>query len=596
MSRRLAMLVALLLVPGAARAEDAPERLLPAGTQLYLRWDGLEDHQASYARTALGKMMQEDTGKFLAVVYQQIQAAVGESLTVPQVLGGLEPDQLQQIQEDVVEAPKLLPVLTRRGLVIAAEVRSIQPPQAQLTLILPGAGVEPRPFLSAMRLAAVTSKQKTKESKIDGAVVTSIEAGPVQLVWWIDAKDAVLVVGTDKPEAVVQRARQKTDRLADNPQFQKVRDFKGFETALRGFLDTAALVKLGRAQGKEVAQVIDDLGLTGLQGVRYYLGFDLPAERGLIEVDLPGPRKGLFKFADSKPFSLADLPPLPSDAVSFAAVRFDLGSLYDRIVKAAESIAGAISPLAPAAVHAALIATDAKLGLSLRHDLIGSLGDLVVMYNSPIDGPVNLGTVALLRVKDEAKLAKALEQLSKALAELSGANLKVHKRNYHGAELRELYVKSQGFVFLPTYTIHKGWLAIGMYPQPVQGFVLRTAGELPVWKAGPDIVPSLDRLPKEFAYVSVSDPRPTVKQVLSVAPFIGASIRSFSPESKFDVGALPHGEMATRHLFPNVSVGTDDGTTLRIQSRTSLQLPFDAVGIDSYFGGLFLATVIRFAN
>jgi len=36
------------------------------------------------------------------------------------------------------------------------------------------------------------------------------------------------------------------------------------------------------------------------------------------------------------------------------------------------------------------------------------------------------------------------------------------------------------------------------------------------------------------------------------------------------------------HLFPNVSVTTDDGKVLRLDSRTSLQLPFDLAGIDTY--------------
>ena len=39
MRRWYAAALVMLLAP-AARAQDAPEALLPAGTQIYLRWDG----------------------------------------------------------------------------------------------------------------------------------------------------------------------------------------------------------------------------------------------------------------------------------------------------------------------------------------------------------------------------------------------------------------------------------------------------------------------------------------------------------------------------------------------------------------------------
>jgi hypothetical protein len=590
MSRYLALAV-VLLATGAARTQEAPERLLPASTQVYLRWDGIEAHRASYEKTALGKMLQEDTGKFLAGVYHQLQTMIGEELTVPNLLEGLDPDKLRVIQEDVTEAPRLVPVFTRNGFVLAAEVRDKE--RFQVTLILPGAGADPKPFLSAMRLIAGATKVEVKETKLADGVIRHLSNEPIHVVWWVEGGDAVLVVGTDKLEAVVERARQKTDRLADNAQFQKIRDFKGFETAVRGYIDTAALVKLARAQGKEVAKIVDDLGLGGLQGIRLYLGFDVPAERSLIEIDMPGPRKGLLTFANSKPFQFSELPSLPDDVINFTALRLNPAGIYDTGARTAESVAGSFSPLAVPLVYAALAKADSTVGIAIRKDLLAELGDTLVVYNSATDGQINLGTTLLLKVKDEKKVSDSLEKLVKALAGLSGAEVKVRKRSYRSAALHELYVKQQGFIFVPTYAVHKGWLAISFYPQPVQGFVLRSNGEVPAWKAPPEVEASLAKMPKDFLAVSVSDPRPTLRQVLSLVPLISGSYRAFMPETKFDVGALPNGHQATRHLFPNVMVTHDDGTTLRIQSRSSLQLPFDLVGVDSYFSGIFLLLVTR---
>ena len=58
---RYGLAILLFLAP-AARAQDAPEQLLPAGTQVYFRWDGLDAHRQAYARTALGRIMEGDTG------------------------------------------------------------------------------------------------------------------------------------------------------------------------------------------------------------------------------------------------------------------------------------------------------------------------------------------------------------------------------------------------------------------------------------------------------------------------------------------------------------------------------------------------------
>ena len=121
-----------------------------------------------------------------------------------------------------------------------------------------------------------------------------------------------------------------------------------------------------------------------------------------------------------------------------------------------------------------------------------------------------------------------------------------------------------------------------LFPQQVQGYILRAKGDLAAWKPDARVRKSLEELPKEFISVSFSDPRPSVKEILSIAPLIGGTVNSFTPDSKFEVGSLPNAQEATQHLFPNVSVSTDDGTTLRLETRASLQLPFDVTGLDVY--------------
>src|SRR5208283_1174086 len=286
---------------------------------------------------------------------------------------------------------KLLATLTTQGVIIGVEVRALEPPDLQVTLILPGAGAQPGPFLAAMRLAASMGKVEAKEVKVGNRAVQHIAAEQVHLVWWADGKDAVVAIGTDKPEAVVKRAHGQTPRLAENSEFKKLQQFKEFETGTRAFVDGAALVKLAKSRGKEVSKIIDDLGLDGLKAVRFHSGFEGPAERSLIEVDMPAPRKGILTLANGKPFKLGDLPAMPPDVITFSATRFDWAGFYDTGIQAVQAIVGVVAPEELPKVKEGLKQADAILGINLRTDLLGELGDMLVTYNSPSEGLFSLG-------------------------------------------------------------------------------------------------------------------------------------------------------------------------------------------------------------
>src|SRR5262249_41432869 len=159
---------------------------------------------------------------------------------------------------------------------------------------------------------------------------------------------------------------------------------------------------------------------------------------------------------------------------------------------------------------------------------------------------------------------EAVEAAVKGLAKTAGVEITTKKKTYRGVELREVHVNVPGFIFIPTYAIHKDWFVVSYYPQAVQGYVLRAAGELPTWKPGPQTAATLAKLPKEFTSIAVSDPRPALRVLLSFAPLLARSAQQALQQSgvkdfPLDIGALPNAHEATRHLFPNVSVTTDDG-------------------------------------
>ncbi|HZY85312.1 MAG TPA: hypothetical protein VFE78_10810 [Gemmataceae bacterium] len=584
MSPRFALALLLSVAPAAAvRAEDAPERLLPAGTQLYVRWDGIDAHRAAYAQTGVGKMMSGDTGAFAQSLFRQLQDGLGALLTVDQLLGGVPPDKLQALQNDAAEATKVLSLLGQNGFILGAEVRGVLIPGGQVTLIIPNAGAKPEAALGAMRLITNLAKAPVKRRKVEGRDVQFLVLGIATLAWWAEGQHFVLSLATEPADAMVKgMSAPKGPRLTDNPLFKRLQAMKKFETSSRGFLDVASLSKLAATVHKDVPKLLDDLGINGVQSLALWSGFDGAAERVLVEMDAPGPRKGLLTLLSGKPFRLGDVPALPPDVVSWSMTNLDVGAAWDVVLKGYEDVLRLASPKDVDELKAGLQKMNETLGFDLRKDLLGALGDRFVMYNTPSDGPLSLGSTLLFQVRDAEKLQASLDQLARSLGKLAGVEVRIKKRAYSDVTLHSVHIRQQGFFFVPSYAVHNGWLAVAFYPQPVQGFVRRSKGEMATWRPSAQVKASFEKLPQQFISVSYSDPRPSLRQVFSLAPLIAASVESFNPDLGFDVGSLPNTQEALRHLFPNVSVVTDDGKTVRLEDRGSLILPIELTGIDTY--------------
>ena len=114
-------LVALLLA-APARAEDvAPERLLPAGTQVYLRWDGVAAHRDAYRQVPIGKLLEGELAPLLKTLLDLFPEGLRSGLTNAKLLDGEPPDKLAKVHADVVAAGKLLDVVAEHGVVIGLE-------------------------------------------------------------------------------------------------------------------------------------------------------------------------------------------------------------------------------------------------------------------------------------------------------------------------------------------------------------------------------------------------------------------------------------------------------------------------------------------
>jgi hypothetical protein len=566
MRQRLVLAVLSLLVPSTGFAQTVPERLLPRGSQIYLRWDGLDAHRDAFDKSAVGKMLKGDTGTFLAgfvsFLEKQVDALAGQEMGLAEILR---------------DVPKAIRSLGKHGFRLGVEARSFNPVEIEGMLVFPKAGKADEVLLPLIRKIGVLAGAEIKEIKVGKRTVFHIPLEPVHLGWWQDGDDAVVVLGTDEPEKVAKAAHAKGPHFTAHPLYKELKSFKEFTTWADGFLDLTSLAKIGGAVSPDLAKLIDQLGLKGLKSVTFHSGFEGTAEHSVILVDMPGPRKGLLSIANRRNIKLADLPPLPPDVTSFSASNLDLARVYDAVVAGIEAGVQIFAPNQADAVKQGIKFVEGLIGVKLREELFGSLGDMFVHYNSPAEGVLGLGGVYLVKVKDADKLQKAMDKLVNGLGGLP-IGVTTNRREYHKAEITEIQLGGEGTFQLPAYTIHKGWLAFSLYPQPIKGFVLRANGDLATWKPGANLSKRLAKFPDEFVSISVSDPRPTIKFIFSIAPPLVALINSFTarfaPGAQFDINLIPNAHEATRHLFPNITVITDDGKKLRIETRASLALPF----------------------
>ena len=643
MVRRLPLALAVLAWAVPARAaDDSPERLLAPTTQLYVRWDGVAAHREAYRNSALGKVLAGDAGHALMVLVEQIPTSLSSSLVGDPLLQGTPPDELQRIHADLKNATRLPQLLADRGIVIGAELRESSPfaldsllprvrglitgdaaamefilPEVQLTVIVPDGAADVEVIAAAVRLLARGGDLKIKEQKVLGTSVGSIqgeEGNPVRLGWWVEGKHLVFSAGTLPPERVLRRMRSSREGITANPNFQRLAAFKDFRPVTRGYLDGASLLNAVKRITQPFAPTawprVEALGLANLKSIRFWSGFEGEESRAVVEIELPGPRQGLAKLFVPKPFKASELPPMPSNVAQWTAGRLDLRGLYEFFLAlAAEEPPGPqaaaeeradgedkAAPVDPAeafrkAKEKAARDFDEALGMKFT-DLLDALGDKVVTYQSPTEGVISMGQVLAISVKNEPALRSALDQFVRGSENIFGP-LRVRKKNYHGVEVREHYARRS--IIVPTYAICDGWLVIGLMPQPVQGFVLRSKGKIAAWKPDAHTAAAMAKASPDSSLLQMADPRVTFQQLLNVAPFLTQAISAFEGDDapgKIDVGLIPNALAVSDPLFPNVVSLRDDGTTIRWEARDSIGLPIEVSGLEVF--GLALLGQLAF--
>jgi hypothetical protein len=632
-------------VSATATAAESVDSLLSPTAQLYVRWDGIGMHNDTYKKSIWGPVMAGPTGDSIRAVLAKLPKLVGNSLLADPLLDGKEPAQLKANLADLKNASKLIDLVADKGVIVAAEVREPTPtlrgvgsalgsilggkmpgpealiPDVQFLAIIPGAADDADVIFSAIRLAMNAGETKTEALGVGdrkGFRMVMPERGPplpIHGAWWVEGKHFVFYFGTMRPEAVMREmdANAQKGGVTAHPLYQRVNANPGFTSVARGFVDAGRVVGLAKSLiGPFVPGVrerIDDLGLNGLKAVVFNSGFDGKESRAIWEVDLSGERKGLSKVLSRQPLGLKDLPPMPPDVSRFSALRVDPTATYDAGIMAVEALT-MLEPLGGEDGKTAgetiknrreFIEREFEkfLGLDVRQDVLPFVGDKVVVFQSPTEGLSVFGTVFCVSLKDPAKIKSVADRINRGLEEFASAPIKVKKKMLRGVEIRELYSRGFGIV-TPTYAFVDDWIVVSLHPQAVQGFILRTKGELEKWKPDAATAARLAKLPQDGCGLQFCRPESTAQNLCVVGPLLigqfslfGRFNQSESDYDPIDVGMVPNGHEVARHLFPNLTVTRDDGKTIRIEVNESFSLPGEAIGLEPI---VVFGTVFGFLN
>lgn len=588
--------------PGLA-AEVEPEALLADQSVAYLRFDGIDRHRPAYEKTVLAGLIRTELDPLIQALQKLLFDALGPQVLSERLLKGVPPDELIKLQAAARQLPHLATYFKTHGVVAGVEVVAPLAGRFQITFVFPQGGQPEHrsAILGAVRLVGYLGRSSTTELKRGSRTILQWDDPqdrdkvPVKLRAWQEGEHVLLTISTEEIEHTLALLEGKRPNLTANAVLKRLAEFDDYETYARGFVDLEAILRVLEKPVPPAAVVAEGLGLSGLESFSFHLGFADEHQRSTFVLDTSGERKALLKLLSPPAgFSAKKRPPLPPDASLVAVAGFDFLAGYEAVLNSIDTVAGVFGPRQAERIKGGIREFETSLGIDLREDLLAGLGPTVVEYISPSEGPFIFGLTFAIEVKDEKKLKNTLDTLMRSIASLSGGDVSIRKRLYRGVELNMIEVGERGFPFVPTFAVHKGWLVASFYPQAVEGYVFRTETGARSWKppalAQSVVERSIKNLeaaggsPARVTAVSVSDPRPGLRQILSVAPLFVALTRSFAGGGggEFDMSLIPNAQALTEPLGENVSVVVDNGKTIRIESYATFPVLLPLSGIDTY--------------
>ena len=301
-----------------------------------------------------------------------------------------------------------------------------------------------------------------------------------------------------------------------------------------------------------------------------------------VYVTTDGPPKGFLSAYTGDPVSEDVLAIVPKD-VSWASVaRLCPTKMYDAYL----GMIVASMPGAPMDVKAMIAEQEAEIGVRIREDLLGAIGDTFVMFDKPGEGFLFTGITLCAKVKDGARLTESMKKLvSFVQREVADeeATLALHTSEYRGHAVHTLSVVGFPIPLAPAWSFHGDWMVVGLFPQMLYAQLDRMIDGNPRESsllANEQFVRGRAAVGAFGSMVGYNDSKLAADSLYAIAlPALQAGIAMAQGEGiAVNIADVPSRHALTQHLFADVYTGGADETGMYYKSHGPLPVPIPAIG------------------
>ena len=396
------------------------------------------------------------------------------------------------------------------------------------------------------------------------SVKPSEQSPLMQLGWHKDY--LVLAIGEGTAETILQRMSGSAPSWLDAMR----RDHPVERESSLAYLNVEGILQRLRPIliKEEAWPYVEKLGLTSVKSFHAVSGFDKEGCLTQSHLVTNGKREGIFSLLPHKPLSSRDLQMIPRDAMLAMAVRADVEEVIEDALRLAEEF----EPRASEEFEEGLWRAESELGVNLKRDILGSLGDVWIGYLPAGDLMSSwMGAAAAVKVKDPRQLSDAVEKLvdlAKANAPRGGGRgVTIRETVFQGQTIHFVNVVGEPFPLAPAWCITDDWIIFGLMPQTVRTVLSREMEES--MADCEQVRELLGDGPSALSYVD------TPRLVQSIYPWLQMGGQVLASELQregldLDMSLLPATSTIVKHLRPGVGVMRHARDGFHFESHNSL--------------------------
>ncbi len=553
-------IVAITIHSPSMLAEDL-DALLPSATSIYFRWHPHAEYSDSWKQShAYGGLVKSGLLPFIETLLtpENVRSLLTSSGVPPESFGEID-----------TIARGLLAHVAEHGLLVGGDIKLLA---GELCIVLPnGAGTEIAGKIdSAVRAYAQANSLEVKEQSLMNRAVAVLKVDTFFISWWNEGKHLVISINQLGPNKAVGRANGKSDGYSKSPRyplFKKKRDYAVIEELI---IDVEPLLKLLPGAVKEIPATIDMLGAKGLKGIVLTTGLEGKMMRSDWDLLLATERKGLLSILGGPALAVEKLPKLPEDSDFSYATTINWMKIYDEFLAAVTKMAEIYPDMGLDTAPAMVEAFEETLGYQFRDEIFASLGDEVVLYSSPTDGPLFTGVSLAISVKDRDLIAGAIDRLVD-LVGLMDSKFMLEKTERDGVTYWIMGYQGSAMPMAPSLALGKNWLiATAVSPAAATRFFELQEDSSTASSHWASI--DTKGIPGSVTGIIQHDPRRAIELVASFLPMVAATVRNLSTDIKIDLTKAPRADVIVANVKPGYAITSYDDQGLHCVSRYSLPL------------------------